>query len=401
MNLLRPKSRDDHRKAMFVAFVRDAANEEVVSQFIRAVSLGDSHVARGNIDDTIAYLMKAERSPQRLLVDISGVDAPLDDLDRLADACEPSVQVYVVGDRNDVGLYRNLLQRGVQDYLVKPLSVELLRRSLGDGANRGVRQMRHGKVIAVTGTRGGVGSTTVAAHLARELAKGGGRRRVAYLDLDLYGGCGAGLLGMAGGQALVDVLGNVNRLDPQYLERTLSTQDNRLYVLAAELDYSDEFEPDAAALSDLLDVLGQHFHYVVLDIPQRGGPLANAAYANASLACVVTDQSVYSARTLVRLVRHVEARANPPTVYTVLNAPQPPVKGSVALRDFTAAIDLPIAVTIPHDIRGPALAENLSEPLPERSEFAKGVRTLAALLTGEGVAGSGNGFLGRLRKVAS
>lgn len=400
MNLLRPKSREEQRKAMFVAFVRDAANEEEVSRFIKAVSLGDSYVARGTIDDTIAYLMKAERSPQRLLVDISGVEAPLDELDRLADACEPAVQVYVVGDRNDVGLYRNLLQRGVQDYLVKPLSTELLRKSLGDGSSRGVRQMRHGKVVTVTGTRGGVGTTSVAAHLARELAEKGVRRRVVYVDLDLYGGCGASILGMAGGNALVDVLGNVNRLDPQYLDRTLATQDSRLFVLAAELDYGDEFVPDPMALGDLLDVLGQHFHYVVLDVPQRGGPLVNAAYSNASLSCVLTDQSVYSARALVRLVRHIEGRAHPPTVYAVLNQTQPAAKGAVSLKDFSAAIDMPIAVTIPHDPRGPSLAENLSEPLPERCDFARGVRNLAALLTGEGVAHGRSGLLGRLRKVS-
>jgi len=278
--------------------------------------------------------------------------------------------------------------------------MELLRRSLGDSSNRGVRRMRHGRVVAVTGTRGGVGTTSVAAHLAQELALKGGRRRVAYLDLDLYDGTGASLLGLGGGNALVDVLGNVSRLDPQYLERTLATQDNRLYVLAAEMDFSDEFEPESAALTELLDVLGQHFHYVVLDLPQHGGALANAAYANASLACVLTDQTAYSARTVVRLVRHIEARANPPTVYTIVNQPQPPVKGTVSLNDFSAAVDLPVAVTIMHDARGPTLAENLGEPLPARSDFAKGIRTLAALLTGEGVEASRSGLLGRLRKVA-
>lgn len=397
MNLLRPKAREEQRNAMFVAFLNDAASEDEVARFVKTTSLGSSYVGRGGIDAVIDYLIKAVRSPQRLVVDISGVDGPLDELDRLADACEPSVQVYVVGDRNDVGLYRNLLQRGVQDYLVKPLSIELLRRSLGDGAR--VRQSRHGRVVTVSGTRGGVGTTTVAANLARELAKRGGRRRIAYIDLDLYGGTGASLLNLAGGNALVDVLGNVNRLDLQYLERTLATEDSRLFVLAAELDYSDEFFPEPGALTELLDVLGQHFHYIVLDVPHRGGAIANAAYANANLACVLSDRSVYSARTLVRLVRHIESRTHPPTVYTVLNHPQPGTKGSVALKDFSAAIDLPVAVTIPHDPRGPALAENLGEPLPERCEFAKAVHNLAALMTGEGVAATSKGLFGKIRKV--
>ncbi|WP_397475031.1 CpaE family protein [Pusillimonas sp.] len=401
MNLLRTKVREDELNAPFLAFLRDAASEEEVSRFMKVGALGAAHVGRGGVDAAIAHMVKADRSPQRLLVDISGVDGPLDELDRLADACEPSVQVYVVGDRNDVGLYRNLLQRGVVDYLVKPLSVELLRRSLGDGSNRGVRQTRQGKIIAVCGTRGGVGTSSVAAHLARELSARGGRRRVVYIDLDLYGSSGPGLLALAGGNALVDVLGNVNRLDPQYLERTLATQDGRLFVLASELNYSEEFTPESGALTEFLGILGQHFHYVVLDVPQRGGALSTAAFANANLACVLTDQSIYSARTLVRLVRHIESGLSRPTVYTVINQPQPPVRGSVASKDFLAAVEVPIALTIPYDGRALALAENLGEPLVERSEFARAVGTLASLLSGGGVAISRAGLLGRLRKVAS
>jgi len=398
---MRTKAREEELNAAFLAFLRDPTSQEEVSRFVKMGNLGATYVGRGGVDTAIAHMVKAERSPQRLLVDVSGVDAPLEELDRLADACEPSVQVYVVGDRNDVGLYRNLLQRGVVDYLVKPLSVELLRRSLTDSASRGVRQTRQGKVITVCGTRGGVGVSSVAAHLARELASRGGRRRVAYIDLDLYGGCGPGLLGLAGGNALVEVLGNVNRLDPQYLERTLATQDSRLFVLASEMNYGEEFAPEGAALTELLNILGQHFHYVVIDVPHCGGILANAAFASAGLACVLTDQTIHSARTVVRQVRHIETGSNRPTVYTVVNQPQPLVRGSVAAKDFLAAIEVPVALNIPYDGRTMALSENLGEPLNARSDFAKAVGALASLVSGGGIAATRSGLLGRLRKVAS
>src|SRR5690606_27723287 len=157
MSLMRTKAREDELNAAFLAFLRDPASQDEVSRFAKMGSLGTTYVGRGGVDAAIAHMVKGDRSPQRLLVDVSGADAPLEELDRLADACEPSVQVFVVGDRNDVGLYRNLLQRGVVDYLVKPLSVELLRRALADGGSRGVRQTRQGKAISVCGTRGGVG----------------------------------------------------------------------------------------------------------------------------------------------------------------------------------------------------------------------------------------------------
>src|SRR5690554_4478386 len=112
------KRKDDARNLAFAGFVQDADSEQELSRFLKAATLGNIHVGRGNVDAAIEFLLKIDRTPQRLLVDISGSKSPLDDLDRLADACEPSVQVYVLGDRNDVGLYRNLLQRGVRDYLV-------------------------------------------------------------------------------------------------------------------------------------------------------------------------------------------------------------------------------------------------------------------------------------------
>lgn len=399
MSLLKDKRKEEQRNITFVAFVRDAASEEELTRFLKNATLGNFHVGRGNIDAAIAWLLKAERSPQRLLVDISGSEGPLDELDRLADACEPSVQVYVVGDRNDVGLYRNLLQRGIQDYLVKPLNIELLRRSLSDGT---ARQSRHGKVIAVTGTRGGMGVTTVAAHLARRLAHDSGRRRVAYVDLDLFGGPGPGILGLAGGNALFEILGNVNRLDPQYLDRTLSTRDNRLYSLSSELGYDDVFMPDAGYLGELLNMLGQHFHYVVLDMPKIGGALANEALDNANMVCLLTDFSTYSGRTLTRMMRHIEGRPKAPTVYLVANSPRSSDKGNVSQREFAKAIEAPIVQHIPHDPRETTLAENLGEELPERSEFSRSIAELAALLTGERSASESRkrGLLARLRKEA-
>lgn len=381
------KNRDDTRNLSLLGFVDDAASEGELTRFLKTTVLGATQVERGTIEAAIQWLRKSGgHSPQRLLVDISGITNVLDELDRLANVCEPSVQVYVVGDRNDVGLYRSLLQRGVQDYIVKPISAELLRRSLGDGsdATGSVRQVRNGHIVALAGTRGGIGVTSVAAHLARELANEGGRRRVAYVDLNLYDGNGASLLGLAGGNALVEVLSNVSHLDPQYLGRTLNTRDNRLYTLCAELEYSEAFSPpNDNALTDLLNVLGQHFHYIILDVPANGGALANEAYANASLACLVTDQTVHSARTLTRLMRHIQGRVRPPTTHIVLNQSRSPARGAVHARDFTSALEWPVAVSIPFDAQAPLMTENLGDPLTARSDFARGIRSLAAILTGE------------------
>ena len=369
----------ESRNLAFAGFVQDAANEEELSRFLKAATLGNIHVSRGGVDDAIAFLLKAERGPQRLLVDISGSQGPLDDLDRLADACDPSVQVYVVGDRNDVGLYRNLLQRGVRDYLVKPLNPELLKRTLEEESPR---QSRHGKIIAVGGTRGGVGASSVAAQLARRLAEETGRRRVAFVDLDVYGGSGPAMLGLAGGDALLQVMESGEQFDPQALDRTLLTKDERLYVLASELPYHDVFRPEEGVLGNLLDSLAQLFHYIVLDVPFRGGPLVTEALEHSNIVCIVTDFSIYSARSLGRMAQMVQDRPRPPTLYAISNCPRSNDKENVPQSEFNKTVVVPIALHIPYDARGPLRAENLGEPLSERSEFAKAIAQLSGLLTG-------------------
>ncbi|MDN5844399.1 MAG: pilus assembly protein CpaE, partial [Alcaligenaceae bacterium] len=166
------KSKDAARNAGLVAFASDDTTARDLLQFFEQLGESDVYVGRGGIDAVIDHLGRVETSPKRLVVDISGIDQPLAALDRLADACDPSVQVYVLGDKNDVTLYRALLQAGVRDYRYKPMTAEALRSWVDDQDGSLVRRSRTGKIIAVTGTRGGVGTTTVATRLAAQLTEG-------------------------------------------------------------------------------------------------------------------------------------------------------------------------------------------------------------------------------------
>lgn len=391
------RDKESTRLFSFAAFVKDAASVAELEQVYKSESVADTHIAQGSIADAIKWLKKYERSPQRLLVDVSGSSRPLDELDSLADACEPSVKVYVVGDRNDVGLYRNLLKRGVQEYLVKPLSSELVRRTIMQ-EDRLVSRSRHGKCVTVLGTRGGVGTTSVATHLARSLSLGGTRRRVVYLDLNVYDGTGAGMLGKPGGTALLDVLSNIDRLDQQYLDRTLSDVGDGLYVLSAEIEYAEEFTPAMGNLSTLLGILGAYFHYVVIDLPARIGATVNESLEISDICCLVTDNSVHSARVLTRLSRYVATRSKQPTVLSALNHPYPPSRNQVNDKDFINAVDVPIQVSIPHDQKATTLAENLGQELPNKGDFVKGIEKLANLVTGESTIEEKTSWLQRLTR---
>ncbi len=134
----------------------------------------------------------------------------------------------------------------------------------------GFSHQKLGSVVAVLGTRGGVGTTTVATNLAWYLANNE-TRRVALVDLDIFFGDAALALNVKVGGGLREVLENPTRIDELYLERTLVLSGKRLYVLAAEerLDIPVKFDPEA--LPTLFDPLRKQYHYVVVDVPRHSG----------------------------------------------------------------------------------------------------------------------------------
>ncbi|KKC13727.1 cobQ/CobB/MinD/ParA nucleotide binding domain protein [Burkholderia pseudomallei MSHR1328] len=373
--------RDAAGGARLVAIVADAASDEVIRNLIADQAMTGAQVARGGIDDAIALMRDLSHGPQHLLVDVSGAAMPLSDLARLADVCDPSVNVIVIGERNDVGLFRSMLRIGVRDYLVKPLTVELVHRALSAADPNAAA--RAGKAIGFVGARGGVGVTSIAVALARHLADRT-RRRVAYVDFDCHGGAACSMLGVVSNQGLVELLQNPQRLDAQLIHQAMVAQSDRLFVLSAELPYDSEAPWRAGAVAGLVGALRHQFHYVLLDLPERAGRLVDEALAACASVYVVADRSVHAAREAARLLHHAQARDGDAHVSLILNNAQQPVRGRVEPADFARAVGRASMLELPYEPQTLAVAENLGAALdaPRGDGFAAGIGALAQGLTG-------------------
>ena len=284
-----------------MAFV-DGPTEQVLQEC--AVLLGRNQIIRGGIAKAVEYLSE-QRSPNLLLVDISGVELPLSRVQMLADVCEPGTNVIAVGDHNDVALYRDLQAAGVTDYLVKPLTRELLTRALTPKTNSGemgkaTATLKLGKMVAFVGARGGVGTTTLAANLAWHLANQQ-HRRVALVDLDLQQGDCSLLVNVDTTPGLRDALANPLRLDPLLLDRLMSKHGERLFILGGEEPIQDHVQFTPAAVDTLFSVLRSQFHYVVVDVPRIPIPAYRRALEIADRRVIVVDQTMRSMRDAVRL----------------------------------------------------------------------------------------------------
>jgi len=284
-----------------MAFV-DAETERVLQE--ASVLLGRCAIMRGGIAKAIDYLSE-QRSPHLLLVDISGVDLPLSQIHILADVCEPGTTVVAIGDHNDVGLYRDLIDAGVSHYIVKPLTRELLTKALTPKVNSGDigrSSLKLGKLVSVIGARGGVGATTLACNLAWHLANRQSRR-VALVDLDLQHGDCSFLFNLNTTPGFRDALANPLRIDHLLLDRIMTQHGERLFVLGSEEPLHDNVQFTVPAIDTLFSVLRSLFHYVIVDVPRIATPAYRRALEIADRRVIVVDQTMRAMRDASRLVK--------------------------------------------------------------------------------------------------
>jgi pilus assembly protein CpaE len=285
-----------------LAFVADGETETALQNRLAELSLGGCVVMRGGLAKAIRYL-SSERSPDTLIVDISGVDLPLPELHKLAEVCEPRVTVIAIGDHNDVDLYRDVIQAGVSEYIVKPVTRQLLAQALAPKTAPAASvaiEHKLGRMIAFVGARGGVGTTTLATNLAWYLANRQ-KRRVGLLDLDLQTGDCALALNVKPTPGLREALLSPLRVDAVFLERAMAVLGERLFVLSSEEPLGSEIRFAAEAVEKVIAVLRGLVHYVVVDVPRIPAPAYRRALDLADLRVIVADQTLHAVRDAVRL----------------------------------------------------------------------------------------------------
>ena len=371
-------------RAPLLAFVSDAATEKVLRECLTQLSLVGGMILRGGIAKAIETL-GVERSPNILIVDISGVDLPISQVDTLAEVCEPGVTVIAIGNRNEIGLYRDLLQAGVTDYIVKPLTSQLIARALNKGIGTreaGAIQKKLGTMTALIGARGGVGSTTISVNLAWYLANRQSRR-VALVDLDLQNGDCALALNIKPTQGMREALVNPTRIDSTLLERVMTPVGHRLFVLSSEEPLRDNLEITAEGVETLVGALREQFHYVIVDVPRIPATPYRRALDIADFRIIIGDQTLRSVRDIVRLRGVVGEGDGKQRNGFVVNRYGEGGRHAVTLREMHNVLELQPKAVIPFLPTVFATATNsTSIAAARRGKFTDAIAGLALDLSG-------------------
>lgn len=307
-------------------------------------------------------------------------------LDALAESCDPGTKVVVIGHVNDIQLYRELIRRGVSDYLVAPFGVLDLLRTLSElYATSGSASL--GRTIAIVGAKGGVGSSTVAHNVAWAIARNLDASTV-IADLDIAFGTAGLDFNQDPPQGVADAVFAPERLDANMLDRLLSRCSENLSLLAAPamLDRTVDLGEDAFEL--VFDLLRASVPCIVLDVPHLWTGWAKRALVGADEVAIVAAPelaSLRNAKNLVDLLR--AARPNDSMPRLILNQVGLPKRPEIEASEFAKAVGIEVMTSIPFDAQLFGTAANNGQMIAEvqsGSKVADAFVQIGTVLTGRG-----------------
>lgn len=341
---------------LFGAYLCD---DETTQQLVPVINERDwdtSQIKMGGIESAIRTLATTG-SPQYLLVDLSNSINPEDDINALAEVCEPGTMVITTGTVNDVTFYRNMLACGVQDYLVKPVSTDQLREAFLAAehtlrtpieAENNENDVSKDKVISIISVRGGAGASTIATNLAWILANEK-NQKTALVDLDMHFGTGALSFDLEPGRGLTDALENPSRVDGLFIERAMIKESENLSILGSEAPLNDPSYTDPAALNHLMVEMRNNFKYVILDLPRTIVADYPMLISETDEVILVSDLSLAATRDMVRFISYCKSVAPQVKVKVLLNKVSGPGLVEVNKKDFEATIEQEVDWEIPMD----------------------------------------------------
>jgi pilus assembly protein CpaE len=307
-------------------------------------------------------------------------------LDKLAEHCDPGTRVVVVGRANDVMLYRELVRRGVSDYLIAPVgALDVVRSVCGLYSAPDAKPV--GRVIAVVGAKGGVGASTIAHNIAFSIARDQALDAV-VTDLDLAFGTAGLDFNQDPPQGIAEAVFSPDRIDHAFVDRLLSKCTDHLSLLAAPATLDRVYDFGADAFEAIFDSLRSTVPCAVLDVPHQWVGWTKQTLIAADDILIVAAPDLANLRNAKNIYDLLKAsRPNDHRPLYCLNQVGVPKRPEIKAADFAKALEAePIAV-IAFEPQLFGAAANNGQMIAEISashRTAEVFRDLGRLLTGRG-----------------
>lgn len=323
--------------------------------------------------DLAKYLRGA---PAALIVDVRGQNQLPGNL---AAFCKqnPHTGVVLVATTLEPQLMLEAMRAGVNECVSEPITAqaieEAVRRVMTDGASD-----KLGRVFAFVGSKGGVGTTTLAVNTAATLARAAGSD---VLLMDLHHGYGdaAIFLGVEPRFSVLDALENVHRVDEAFFSGLVEKTKVGIDLLGSS-DRLIAGNIDPQRMNALLEFAIRQYRYTVLDVPRSDIAMLDVL-ESAELIVLVSSQELSALRSAGRLAHTLRARYGASHVKTVLNRFDQ--RGDIAHRDIERVIGDSVKHLLPSDyqVANEAMARGRPVVL-DQGRLSQAFRSLATDLGG-------------------
>lgn len=367
------------------AFCDDQRVAEVLQFAAEDRRLSKTHVSihMGGIVAAIGHYVESP-TPNLIIVDsaLRG-SALLPELDKLAESCDAGTKVIVIGRHNDVLLYRELLRRGVSEYLVAPIDPMALMESISNLYNNPDTDPV-GHVFAFIGAKGGVGSSTICHNVAWTLSEVL-KSNVTIADLDLAFGTTGLDFNQDPVQGIAEALAAPERLDDQLLDRLLTKCSEHLSIFAAPVVLERDYEISPEACDMVIDVVRQNVPFVAVDLPHSWSPWSKRILLQADEVVITATPdlaNLRNAKNILDLLK--QSRKNDAKPLLVLNMANVPKRQEITLKEFEQALDLKAIAVIDYDCETFSQAANNGQMIEEfnaKSKATEKFRDIAMKIT--------------------
>jgi pilus assembly protein CpaE len=299
----------------------------------------------------------------------------------------PEVPILAISARGDGQAILQALRNGAREFLTVPIVLEELLKALarlqrgrpnGDSRNGAEFSTKsESLVIAVLGSRGGVGCTSIAVNLGATLAQDH-NHNAALIDLDLALGDADVALDLMADYTLADVALNIDRLDLQFLRRSLSKHSSGLSLLPHPVQMEDASLIREDHLQRVIGLLRASYTHLVLDLSKSFSPTDVTALRMADIILLVAQLDLTSLRNVVRMLLTLgsdESTAN--KVQVVLN--RVGSETDISLKKAEETIGKPIYWQIPNEPRLMTESRNHGAPLVLHAPKSKLQQSIAGL----------------------
>ncbi len=342
-----------------------------------------------NVETTVSTNLKdilIKTRPQLIIFEAGNNFELLKRMANLAANQTPSVSWAVTGQQVDIDSLLAYFRLGALDFIKQPLVSDDLKKLIQkvinlEHSNKSDHKQEINRSIALFSTKGGVGLTTLAVNLATELAMRN-RGKVLLIDLVLQHGNIADFLDLPPKFTLLDMIENMDRLDSNLLENSLTKHASGLYVLPCPKQPEDEDFISSNQTTEILTILKRMFQYIIVDLGHEftKTTISCLDFVDHVLLVATPDvPSLCNGRNALGVLNRMGH--GPEKVKTILNRWR--MKGEISPEEIKKNLSMELFAQIPDDTLNCLIAANQGKPVSQvanKSEFIKGVRALVVHL---------------------